>query len=58
MMKKLLLLFIGSSLLVGLGGCADEYSKNPAGAESGEKKEYSAEDAKAAVPTRGGSEGE
>lgn len=57
MMKRLLLFIFASSLLVGLAGCADEYSKNPAGAEAGEKKEYSADDAKAAVPTRGGSEG-
>lgn len=58
MMKKLLLFVFASSLLVGLAGCADEYGKNPAGAESGEKKEYSADDANAAVPKRGGSEGE
>jgi uncharacterized lipoprotein YehR (DUF1307 family) len=58
MMKKLLLFVFASSLLVGLAGCADEYNKNPAGEAAGEKKEYSAEDATAAVPKRGGSEGE
>jgi len=50
------------ALLLALGiilaGCADSYGGNAAGAEAGEKKEYTKEDAEAAVPKRGGSETE
>ncbi len=49
-----LLLALGTILV----GCADSYGGSPAGAEAGEKKEYTKEDAEAAVPKRGGSETE
>lgn len=51
-----------AALLLALGillaGCADSYGGSPAGAEAGQKKEYTKEDAEAAVPKRGGSETE
>lgn len=58
MMSRLTGAFLLLALGVVLAGCADSYGGNPAGAEAGEKKEYSKEDAEAAIPKRGGSETE
>lgn len=48
---------IGLLLVALAAGCgAPSYEKNAAGAESNSNKEYTKDDATAAVPKRGGSE--
>jgi hypothetical protein len=58
MKRTLFALLAAACLGAALAGCADSYGGSPAGAEAGTNKEYTKEDAAAAVPKRGGSETE
>lgn len=56
-LRIILVLIVTGSVLAGCSSSGTGYDANPAGAEANSGKNYTAEDAAAAQPKRGGSEG-
>lgn len=56
-LRVLILVSFAAVLLLGCSSSGTGYESNPAGAEAKSGKKYTAEEAAAAQPKRGGSEG-